>query len=868
MVHYKSANTPEKVVSMRIKLPILLLLLVLVFAGFGQAQAQGKKRKNELKKAKELLQYEEYQNAIPHIQELLKEDNQNAYYNFWMGKCLYLTYKKNQALPYFKTVEAVNPDVDEEFHHYYALTLHYNLDFDHAIEQYRKDLERYATDSPEFNNVNNRISQCLFAKKVGKTPDNNMVKISNMGESINSEFSEHSPVISADNNTLLYTARRPDSRGADLESAFYDEDIYVSKNQGGKWSNGENIGLPVNSKGHDATISLTADGQTLYLYRHKKDGGLYRTDFDSESDKWNEPRSIQKPLNSKYYEASICQSADSSLLFFTSARPGGFGGLDIYMSQREGKNDWSEPTNLGPRINTPFNEDAPYFHPDGRTLYYSSNGPNSLGGYDIFVTEYDRTAGDFLPPLNMGSPINSPDDEIYFVLSADGLHGYYTSGKEGGLGEKDIYEIKFPYARYPKRYYAIEVVGMVQDANTLDTLPSRVRLIDQSLGMAVDSMDISAAVGKYAFSLEPTRAYSIEVSTNGYDGVKEDFTTPEIKGEDVSLERNLFVRRANIVTETKEAPSLEHIYFDFDKADLRARSKQELDMAIQLLKQNEDLRIEVVGHTDWYAAYDYNVDLSQRRTTAATKYLKEKGIGDDRIVEKWLSETKPIESNEDDRGRQFNRRCEMRFIGSDGKLAFASMRMRPGSEGPYVDHTAPKGKPGFDYPGAPTASKLNKGNEVSAVLASTDENAGLATLAGAFESVEESAPSEVASASGMDLHHIYFDFDKAQLRGSSQAELQTLAKIMKAHPSYNLVIKGHADAFGSTDYNQTLSELRCAEAFEYLSSLGAEVARMSFTGLSETSPLGSNESEQGRQSNRRVEFELLDGNKVVYRSHQ
>jgi outer membrane protein OmpA-like peptidoglycan-associated protein/tetratricopeptide (TPR) repeat protein len=851
---------------MKLKFPILIVLVALLLAGFGQVHAQGKKRKSELKKTKELLDFEEYQNAIPHIQELLTEDSQNAYYNFWMGKCLYLTYKKNQALPYLKTVEAVNPDVDEEFHYYYALTLHYNLNFDKAIEEYRKDLERYATDSPEFNNVNNRISQCLYAKKVSKTPDNNLVKINNMGESINSEYSEHSPVISADNATLIYTARRPDSRGADVKSAFYDEDIYVSKNQGENWSTGQNIGQPVNSKGHDATISLTADGQTLYLYRHKKDGGLYRTDFDPSAKKWDEPRAIQKPLNSKYYEASICQSADSSLMFFTSNRPGGFGGLDIYMAQREGKNDWSEPRNLGPRINTPFNEDAPYFHPDGRTLYYSSNGPNSLGGFDIFVTEYDSAGGDFMLPLNMGSPINSPDDEIYFVLSADGLHGYYTSGKEGGFGEKDIYEIKFPYSRYPKRYYAIEVVGLVQDANTLDTLPSKVRLIDQALGMAIDSMEINAAVGKYSFSVEPTRAYSVEVSTDGYDNVKEDFTTPEIKGEDVTMERNLYVKRARIITENKEGPALEHLYYDFDKADLRATAKQELDMAIELLKQNENLRIEVVGHTDWYGNYDYNVALSERRTHAASKYLHEKGIDEGRIIEKWLSETKPLESNEDDRGRQFNRRTEMRFVDNKDKVAFASMRVRPGSEGPYVDHTKPKGLPGFDFPGAPMSAKPDESDIVSNATASIDPNTTMTTLADAFAAADAPAATNVAASNGLDLHNIYFDFDKAQLRNAAQSELQKIANVMQAHPQYQLVIKGHTDAFGSTDYNQTLSEMRCAEAFEFLSAQGLPVSRMSFAGFSETTPLGNNDDDTGRQANRRVEFELRDGNKVIYRS--
>lgn len=842
---------------------IFLLLLLTTVVGLGQVHAEGKRRKNALKATKELMKYQEYQNAITYIEELLQSDGQNAYYNFWMGKCLYLTYKKNQALPYLEKVEKVNPDVDAEFHYYYALTLHYNLQFDKAIEEYRKDLERHASDSPEFRQVNNRISQCLYAKKVALTPENNLVKISNMGESINSEFAEHSPVISADNSTLVYTARRPDSRGADPESGFYDEDIYVSHNNGGKWSPGENIGLPVNSQGHDATISLSADGKTLYMYRHKRDGGLYKTRFDSKARRWSEPSAVSKPLNSKFYEASICQSADSSILFFTSDRPGGQGGLDIYMSRREGKNGWSEPKNLGPRINTPFNEDAPYFHPDGRTLYYSSDGPNSLGGYDIFVTEYDSVAGDFLAPLNMGPPINTPDNEIYFVLSADGLHGYFSSGKEGGSGEKDIYEIKFPYARYPKRVYAIEVVGIVKDANTLDTIPSKVRLIDQELGMAVDSMEINSAIGQYSFSLEPNRAYSVEVNANGYDLVKEDFTTPELKGEDVSLERNLFVRRVKLVAEERVGPEVEHIYFDFDKSDLRQESKNELDMVADLMKQNANMKVEIWGHTDWYGFYDYNVALSERRTKSAAKYLHSKGIAADRILEKWFSETKPIETNENDKGRQFNRRCELYFRGKSGEALFASKAMRKGSEGPYIDHTKPKGQPGFDFDGAPTSDASSV--EPTSTASISDDAAGM-SLAAAFEEASETGESASSFVSGFELKNIYFDFDKAILRSTAEQELDKVAEVLKAHPEYTLVIKGHTDEIGSTDYNQSLSENRCSAAYDFLNSKGIPGNRLSFSGYSELKPLDSNDSDQGRQNNRRVEFEIRKGDKVVFKS--
>jgi outer membrane protein OmpA-like peptidoglycan-associated protein/Tol biopolymer transport system component len=844
---------------MKFKSSIFLLILVFLCAAFGHADAENKKRKNDLKKAKELLHYEEYANAIPHIQELLNEDSQNAYYNFWMGKCLYLTYKKNQALSFFQIVESVNPEVDKEFHYYYALTLHYNLQFDRAIDEYRHDLERYDAESAEFKDINNRISQCLYAKKVADAPVNQMVKVSNLGQQINSEFSEHSPVISADNSTLVYTARRPDSRGADPKTGFYDEDIYVSKNNGENWSAAQNIGLPVNSKGHDATISLTADGKTLYIYRHKKSGGLYRTDFDDAAKVWKEPQLVQKPLNSKHYEASICQSADGSKIFFTSDRPGGFGGLDIYMATKSTKNDWSEPLNLGQRINTSFNEDAPYFHPDGRTLFFSSNGPNSIGGYDIYVAEFDSATTSFSVPINMGAPLNTPDDEIYFVLSADGQHGYFASGKEGGSGEKDIYEIRFPYSPKPARQYMIEVAGIVQDANTLDTLPSKVRLIDHLLGIAVDSMEIGTQVGSYSFALEPQRSYSVEVTTDGYDVVKEDFTTPELLGEDVSLQRNLFVKRNKLIAAPVENPALQHLYFDFDKADLRQVSKKELDMVADFLLKNSNLSVEILGHTDWYGNYDYNVALSQRRSHSASSYLHEIGVPANRVVQKWFSENEPLESNDDDRGRQFNRRCELRLVDNTGKIAFASVRLRTGSEGPYVDHTKPKGLPGFDNPGTkPSAAAPVEGNFESTAVASSDNNSAM------FASVVGTSNADLGA---FDLQNIYFDFDKTQLRSASTNELDELSALLKQHSDYTLTIKGHTDDFGSVDYNQSLSETRCAMAFEYLNRAGVPVSQMSFSGFSESIPIGTNDNESGRQSNRRVEFELKQGAKVIYRSH-
>lgn len=856
-------------------------MFAVMLTGVNDLSAQrGKKNKAPLKMAKKHLQYEEYEEAIPFVQELLNRDDQNAYYNFWMGKCLYLTYKKNKALPYMDKVNKINPDVDKDFHYLYGLTLHYNDRLEEAIAEYRKDQIQFEPDDARYRILTNRISQASYAKQFQGRKDSKLVKINNMGESINSEYAEHSPVISADNTLLMYTARRPDSKGADAENHYYDEDIYISRKQGDSWSSGENIGTPVNSKGHDATISLTADAKTLYMYRHKKAGGLYRTDFDESGNEWKEPRSVEKPLNSKYYEASICQSADSNLLFFSSERPGGYGGLDIYMVERDGKN-WGEPQNLGPRINSPFNEDAPFIHPDGITLYFSSDGGTSIGGYDIFVTEFDSSSDAWLEPLNMGPPVNSADDEIYFVISSDGLTGYFASGREGGFGEKDIYEAKFPYFRYPKRFYAMQIAGMIQDANSLDTVASSIKLIDKSTGEVVDEMATTDGSGKYRFMVEPERSYSLQVDAEGYDPVTEDFTTPGLIDDDISLERNIFVSRNKIeipppVVSTPVLPEIQHIYFDFDKTNLRKEAKQELEVVASILSTNKQLSVVVAGHTDWYGTYDYNSELSNNRSKAAIDYLESLGVNRSRIQETYFSENQPLEENGDDLGRQYNRRCEFRFVQSNGTIAFSSMQLHKGAEAPRVDHTTPKGAPGFDNPGAtsvgsggfspadepPPTPETDSGDEVF-VNSESDRND--------FEDPEPPGPGYVASnlpagLENLDLHHIYFDFDKSYLRKSSMDQLQKVIDALRANPDLVLHIKGHTDTYGSTNYNQRLSENRSHAAFEYIEAQGISDSRVVVKGFSELQPIAANDNSSGRQANRRVEFEIRDGNRILMRS--
>ena len=249
---------------------LCLLLGFAVYAQPGKGRLGGKQAptdKTNLVIAKEYLKFEEYQKALPYVDKLLDEQPDNPYYNYWMGKCLFFSYKKNMALSHFEKVNKVNPQIDPDFHYYYALALHYSYDFKRAREEYKLAIEEFRPKSEGYEDIQKRIAQCDYGQQQmdNKNQDWERIFIENTGPNINSEYAEHSPVISANDSVLLYTARRPECLGAIPSQHYYDEDLYVSFKHGDIWSKGTNIGRPVNSPGHDATISLTADGRTLYI---------------------------------------------------------------------------------------------------------------------------------------------------------------------------------------------------------------------------------------------------------------------------------------------------------------------------------------------------------------------------------------------------------------------------------------------------------------------------------------------------------------------------------------------------------------------------------------------------------------------------
>ncbi|MFN2423494.1 MAG: hypothetical protein ABR572_06940 [Cryomorphaceae bacterium] len=393
--------------------------------------------------------------------ELAKNNPDNGNVNYRAGLAqLNSGSNKIAALPYLKAAEEVgisrnydrfSPMENKspvELYYYLGMAYHLNYKFGQAEESFTKFLttasrKHYLQDRADLG-----IAQARNAKELIKNRVD--FEIVNLGPVINSEYPDFSPVISIDENALFFTSSRlrTDSSNEgvrDRTTGEYFNDIYVSyKDRRGEWQTPEL--LDINAPDHTATVNVSADGQTLYVYRDDNGvGNIYESKLVGET--WTEMKIMGGGINSDHWEPHLAVSVDDQTAYFVSNRPGGLGGRDIYRVRRLPNGQWSKGENLGDKINTPYEEDAVFITPDGKTLYFSSEGHNSMGGFDVFYSDYDEGADEWSSPVNIGHPINTTDDDVFFVTSADGRRAYYSSIKETGYGEKDIYMVTLPGSR-------------------------------------------------------------------------------------------------------------------------------------------------------------------------------------------------------------------------------------------------------------------------------------------------------------------------------------------------------------------------------------------------------------------------------------
>ncbi len=648
-----------------------------------------KEAKNNIDKGDELFALATvfYKQALdPYYLSAQKFNPNNALLNYKIGKCYLYSNYKLKSIPFLEKALQLNPAVDPQIHYLLGKAYHLNMEWDKAIKSFQTFQQTLKGEELALmmGEVNVHISQCLTGKEMVKNPVR--VFIDNIGTEINSQFPDYSPVISADESVMLFTSRRTNSTGGKIDPQINEnfEDIYISTRKDGKWSPAINMGSPINTDNHDANSGLSADGQKFLIYIGNNNGDLYESEL--KGDKWSKPDHMNKNINTSYHESSACYSPDGKSVYFVSDKPdGGLGDRDIYISNKDEKGKWGKATNLGPTINTQYGEEGVFIHPDGKTLYFSSQGHKSMGGYDIFKSVLNTETKVWSEPENIGYPVNTPDDDVFFVTSASGKHGYYASFNATGYGEKDIYMVTFLGLEKPmiqnnednllasqaapvketviapvleiKEAQLTILKGVITDYLTKQPLEAIIEIVDNLKNEVIASFTSNSSTGKYLVSLPAGRNYGIAVKKENYLFHSENFDIPKTAAyqevvKDIALK--------NIAVGSKII--LKNIFFDFDKATLRPESTNELERLTKLLNDIPTLKIEISGHTDSKGADEYNKSLSNNRAKAVLDYLVKAGISVGRLISIGFGEEQPIASNDTDEGRQLNRRTEFKIL--------------------------------------------------------------------------------------------------------------------------------------------------------------------------------------------------------------
>ncbi len=596
--------------------------------------------------------------AIEHYLIAYQLNPDNSELNLKIGHCYLNSPQKTKSIPFLEKANELKKHSDPVLDYYLGRAYHLNMDWDKAerkYQAYKMTLGAKAQD--KLKDIKKKLEECRYGREQVK--DSVKVRIDNVGSAINTTFPEYGPVISADESVLFFTSRRNTTTGGrmDLSLNVYYEDIYVINKEENSWKNAENIGKPVNTEKHDATISLSPDGQMLYIYKDDMgDGNIYMCKLNGQQ--WSEPKKMPEPINSKYHESSISVSYDGRTAYFVSSRPdGSFGKRDIWICHKGKDNKWGEAQNIGNSINTEYNEEGVFIHPDGKTLYFSSQGHKTMGGYDIFKSVYNADTKSWSEPENLGYPINTPDDDLFFVMSASGRHAYYASAMAGGYGDKDIYMITFPEPPTEEGPQLTLLKGIVFDEKTSKPLFANIEITDNEKNEVVAEFESNSNSGKYLVSLPSGKNYGIAVNAQGYLFHSENLNIPLSTGYR-EVEKNIKLKKI----EVGGSIVLNNIFFDYDKAILRSESTAELNRLIQMLNEMPTLRIEISGHTDNKGSSAYNNSLSEKRAKAVVDYLVEHGIKADRLQFKGLGFSNPIASNDTEEGRQLNRRTEFKVL--------------------------------------------------------------------------------------------------------------------------------------------------------------------------------------------------------------
>ncbi len=655
---------------------VSLACVVLAMSGaLGTEVASAQDAKTIVKEAAQAAADENWKAAKDSYQKLVNQDPKNAEYRSLLGNAYLQLGEKEKAIAELKEAQSLYTDKQKakEATQYEAIRLAHALKETGKADEAIKTLEAIQTKSKAVQaRVDKEIQSCKVAKDIMANPKDDMVL--NLGAFVNADMADHSAVLSNDKKQLIYTSRRDvQGHSKDSKDNEYDENVFVSS----LVDSTKTFGAPtvydevINTKEHDAVIAISPDGNELYIYRGgEENGAIYVA--KKQGNAWGTPEKLNENINTPYMEKGAALSPDGNKLYFASDRPGTMGGLDIWVSDRQGDN-WGPARNLGAAINTEESDEAPFVTKDGSTLYFSSRGHDAIGGYDLFKASIN--GDNFGTVENLGTPINTVSDELYPML--DGQKIYFSSNRGDGQGSYDLY-VGGPTS--VMKTAATVFNGKVKVCKG-DMIPSEITLIDNSDAKKKQVITPSAD-GSFSLNTFRGHNYQMTVTANGSEvysllfdvaidapAQRDFFQTIQLDPqnecvpEPVVVEKNPYEEDGVIYDFYVE---IEDITFAFAKADPLS-SNESLDKLAQYLKDFPKAQIEVKGYADAQGSSSLNYTLARKRALTAQSYLTKKGVKASQIKVTSLGEENPLSFNLvngeiNEASKKFNRRLEFKMV--------------------------------------------------------------------------------------------------------------------------------------------------------------------------------------------------------------
>lgn len=768
--------------------------------------------------------------ALYHYLKLYEYNNSSPALNYKIGVCYLISPNKEKSLNYFLSS---NPNIAKDYYYLLGKSYQYNKKFDEAKNSYKKYLEtlkKWQQDEQK-QKINQLMAECDFGKQMIK--DSVDVFIVNLGPIINTYYDEYAACQIPQDPNIYFTTKRPDKEPKKTVSRFkYKERIYMSENCIYHPTELVKELKKINKRTNVSVAGADKKSHRLFYYEGKRNNGrLLIAEYSNKKERWKKQGSVKGKINHIAYRESSISIDENGTAYFVSDRRGSVGGKDIWVAKHKKKNKWGKPKNLGKVINTPFDEEGIFISKDGNTLYFSSKGHPGMGGFDVYksVKEFD---GNWSKPVNMGYPINSPADELFYFPTADTMVAIYSTSRSDGYGGLDIYKIQ----KDPRKPFSL--IGEVRDSETNEILNATINVIDNKTNKTIFSEQTDSTKQMYMVNFEDIGDYSIQVDMAGYMGISEKIECPDekhatiVKDYKLTLLKHPFTLTGNINDIQTYAPLTARISFkDKETDELYADQFTNLHGKYSITFEDKYAMKIHIDCKDYYPL-DTVFDATTNEKDFATSNFMLKA------TKKTYTLTGVV-SNEKDNTPVF---AALSFYLPNDRTTPFSVVLSDSINGKY------------------TASFTEKGPFIIEV-----ESNGYFFLSDVFQFQEKQLFSaknfilkQMSVGAKFVIENILFNTGKSTLKSQSFNELDKLVNLLIKNKNLRIEVSGHTDNVGSASVNKRISKARALTVRNYLISRGIYAERIEYKGYGFDQPIAPNTTPDGRAKNRRVEMKIIE----------